>query len=191
MGRRSVQSLGEEALQQWGALSGVDLRRSSPEVVPPIRGVRSDPTMGSDPSTHYMHWGRVQELLEGGANPNEQDEHGWTALHYAAEDGVPEAVKALIDARADVEATNVDGAVPLHHAAFAGHLDVVNVLLKEGANISVTNRHGFTPIDFAEATGPVAEVLRAAEREMSRVRSPEPRDNDELLEQVKPSHHLL
>jgi ankyrin repeat protein len=46
----------------------------------------------------------VQALSNAGANLNATDEYGWTPLHWAARNGHTGAVRALLDARADVNA---------------------------------------------------------------------------------------
>ncbi|MCB0170576.1 MAG: ankyrin repeat domain-containing protein [Anaerolineae bacterium] len=54
-------------------------------------------------------------LVEAGADPNARNPEGDTALIAAANAGMTEVVKALIDKRADVQATNTfNGETPLH-----------------------------------------------------------------------------
>lgn len=70
--------------------------------------------------------GRLEELLAQGGDPNTRSKAGRTALHAAAEEGILEAAKLLLDAGAQVDARNWAGETPLHRAAQygrGGHLD--------------------------------------------------------------------
>jgi ankyrin repeat protein len=56
----------------------------------------------------------ISLLIESRARVNEQDpKQGRTPLHEAARFGIPEAVRILVDAGADIEAVNKDGLTPL------------------------------------------------------------------------------
>src|SRR5689334_1252195 len=48
----------------------------------------------------------VQRLLKGGANPNEADADGTSALHWAVHRGAVDSVQALLAAGAAVDAEN-------------------------------------------------------------------------------------
>lgn len=91
---------------------------------------------------------------------------GFTALHYAAFFGSPEAVRALVAAGADLEApaTNQELAPesrPLHSAVAAGRLDNAEALLEAGADPNARQHGGFTPLMEAEQRGDLdlAELL--------------------------------
>jgi uncharacterized protein len=58
---------------------------------------------------------------------------GVTALIVAAQNGNPEVVQALIDAKADVNAKARNGDTPLSKASEKGHQQVVELLKKAGA----------------------------------------------------------
>ncbi len=73
----------------------------------------------------------VMKLLldKGGANVNEAaDSNGFTALTYAAMHGHKEIVVLLINAGADVNATDLWGYAAVTHASHAGHKEVVKLL---------------------------------------------------------------
>lgn len=57
-------------------------------------------------------------LLKHGANPNEPDASGVTPLHYAAEVGTTEIVRALVSHKANVNVLDTLGSSPLDVAAF-------------------------------------------------------------------------
>jgi uncharacterized protein len=71
---------------------------------------------------------------------------GWTALMYAARQGAAQAVTALADGNADLDATDPDGATALALAVINGHADVARLLLARGANANIADRTGMTPL---------------------------------------------
>jgi hypothetical protein len=82
------------------------------------------------------------------------DEYGNTALHFAALTGHLDVVRALVDAKSNVNAVNVHGNTPLHNAA-AGlsplevYSEIVWCLLASGADVLAANKFGKTPLDVA------------------------------------------
>ncbi|MYH54380.1 MAG: ankyrin repeat domain-containing protein, partial [Gemmatimonadetes bacterium] len=76
----------------------------------------------------------VQALLAEGADVNEPQGDGMTALHWAAHNRDASLARILIDAGADVAAgTRIGGYTPLHLAAQVGAGEVVEMLLGAGA----------------------------------------------------------
>ena len=63
---------------------------------------------------------------------------GWSALHYACYQGHEELVRALLDAKAEVNRTTDLGFSPLFYAAQRGHLDICQLLMDKGADPSIT-----------------------------------------------------
>jgi len=94
------------------------------------------------------------------------DSIGYTALLYAARDGLFDLVKMLIDAGADINIENwsgyasSSGSTALINAARGGHLDIVRVLIKAGANIDFMGRDGDTALMIAARAGNI-EVAKA------------------------------
>jgi hypothetical protein len=76
----------------------------------------------------------VKALLERGADVNEQDKEGWTALMYAAARGDSALVKLLLASEAKIDEWNQDGATALGLAAQEGHKEVARLLRKAGAD---------------------------------------------------------
>lgn len=85
----------------------------------------------------------LNEAIAAGANVNNKAKTilddgpqaefgGYTALSMAAQLGHLEIVQALINAGANVNASNT----PLTLAAFYGHSAMVEVLVREGANVN-------------------------------------------------------
>jgi ankyrin repeat protein len=110
---------------------------------------------------------RVEDLLrEGPELANAPSPDGFTALHYAAFFGSPEAVRALVAAGAALEARSTNQefareATPLHSAVAAGRMDNAEALLEAGADPNARQHGGFTPLMEAEQRGDLdlAELL--------------------------------
>ena len=95
----------------------------------------------------------VSSLLDQGADVNEAQGDGMTALHWAAECGHAEVADVLLAASADVEAkTRIGSYTPLHFAGRGGHAPIVVRLLEAGADPdAVTTNSGVTPLHLAAA----------------------------------------
>uniref|UniRef100_A0A7S4PFA9 Uncharacterized protein n=1 Tax=Guillardia theta TaxID=55529 RepID=A0A7S4PFA9_GUITH len=79
----------------------------------------------------------VKKLLQAGANVNQVDFAGFSALHRAAFQGKLKVVELLIQAGANVNLQESGGRTPLHQAAAQGHLDVVEKLIQCGADAKI------------------------------------------------------
>ena len=103
----------------------------------------------------------VREQLRAGADANEAQGDGMTALHWAADYGDAELAEMLLYAGAKAEvSTRIGGYRPLHIAARNGHADVITVLLRGGADAGATTSvSGATPLHLAAAS-PGAEAVR-------------------------------
>ena len=96
---------------------------------------------------------------------------GWTALMYAARQNSMEAVNALADVKADLNAqTKQEGTTALQIAIINIHYDLANLLLERGADPNVTDSTGMTAL-YA------AVDMRAPANMMTR---PEPHLRDSL-----------
>ena len=82
----------------------------------------------------------IAALLKGGADANEQLPLGRRPLMLAARSGNVDAVRALLDDGADVNASEDErGTTALMQAADQGHADVVDVLIEHGANVAIAS----------------------------------------------------
>ena len=71
----------------------------------------------------------LKQLLEGGADKDEKDAEGRTALHFACGYGELACAEELIKAGADVDARDGDKNTPLHYAAGYGQAEAIQLLL--------------------------------------------------------------
>ncbi|THW80736.1 hypothetical protein D6D17_09829, partial [Aureobasidium pullulans] len=96
---------------------------------------------------------------------NVRDQYGRTLLSYAAQMNSVEAVRLLVNARADLnmksEEKDDEGLTPLLYAARGGHKDTVIALLDSGADVRSKDHEGRTALAYASSHGfqAVARVL--------------------------------
>jgi ankyrin repeat protein len=110
----------------------------------------------------------IKALLAAGAKVDLPSDDGSTPLMMAAglgrstfqpglqraarSIGAEEAVNVLLDAGADIHATNEADFTAIHGAAFRGLNEVIEILVKRGANINARDYRGRTPYRLAEGS---------------------------------------
>ena len=95
----------------------------------------------------------VKLLVENGASLNFKERKlGYTALHFAAQQQLPEIVDTLVAAGADIEAKDNYGNSPLFRATFYSNEsgETIRALLHRGANPNSANDRGVTPLSLAK-----------------------------------------
>ena len=102
---------------------------------------------------------RVQKLLDDGANIEQTDRRGVTALIGSAENGHIELVSMLLEAGADVHRKSGLGYTALTFAAFGGYAEIAALLIERGANINHRGKNGITPLQAGARSGN-AETVR-------------------------------
>jgi ankyrin repeat protein len=115
-----------------------------------------------------LHWAAENGLIElaallveQGADPEETDHFGNTALHLALK--YPDLIELLLQNGADVNARNALGNTPLHLAVKDRR--AVEALLAAGADVNARNGLDKTPLHYAmrQGTSPyslsIAEIL--------------------------------
>lgn len=93
--------------------------------------------------------GDVQHLLSAGADPNIQDDGGWSPLIAAASSGDFEKFRQLIShPSAIINLTTDGGTCALHYAASKGHNDILTLLLqRDDIKLDIQdNNSKFTPL---------------------------------------------
>lgn len=84
----------------------------------------------------------VVELLESGADVNQQDEHGWTPLTWAAGKGDIASLNSLLERGADPVKAGRDERTAYQVALAAGHAEAARLLRDAEANAGVRNGSG-------------------------------------------------
>jgi len=99
----------------------------------------------------------VKQHIEAGTNINTKDQmSGSTPLITAVTFDKTAIVKALIDAKADLNIENNDGASALHVAAFFCRVESVQLLIDAKADKTIKNNFGATPRE--SVMGPFTDV---------------------------------
>jgi ankyrin repeat protein len=102
----------------------------------------------------------VQRLLDDGADVNERDERGRTAVTAAALVDRVDIAKVLIDAGADVDLQDSDRNNPLLVTGETGSVAMLREVLRAEPNLGATNRYGGIAIIPASDRGHV-DLVRA------------------------------
>ena len=96
----------------------------------------------------------LNELLgTPGIRVNEQDQDGFTALHWAAWSGMPACAERLVRAGLDINARENTGYTPLMLASMRGNFETVEKLLQLGADASLARPNGETAASLADNHG--------------------------------------
>jgi len=115
-------------------------------------------------AAHYGHLDVVETLLANNADVHARSQNSMRnqPLHAAAAGRAAGVCRILLDAGADVNATQAGGYTPLHAAAQNGQRELVELLLARGADVGARTDGGATALSLAEGAGraEVAEVLR-------------------------------
>ncbi len=89
-------------------------------------------------------------------------------LVEAVRQGDANAVRALLESGADVDATTPDGATALLWAVHTDQPELVGLLLAAGADVEISNRYGMGPASQAAENGNAAILGRERQRGDSR-----------------------
>ena len=104
--------------------------------------------------------GQVRSLIANGGYPDQADEEGRTAMHYAAINGNLQIIAILIKEGAKRDPREKLGNTPLHLAADVNQVEAVQLLLDVGAAVDPENKNGMTPLMIAASRGNI-EIVQA------------------------------
>ncbi|WP_338364440.1 ankyrin repeat domain-containing protein [Candidatus Xenohaliotis californiensis] len=102
-------------------------------------------------------------ILENGADPNDADDAGVTALHFSAIHDMNNLISALLSRNAEINKTTINNLTPLMYAASFGNHNIVKNLLDHGADVNIKSIEGKTAIDYAIQSGSVMSVKYIAQ----------------------------
>ena len=122
-------------------------------------------------------------------NKEAEDDDGYTALHYASENGHYKLVKYLIGSHVNKKAQNIRGWTALHCASYKGHMRTVKYLIDKcqfDCQAKATN--GQTASDLALMHSRV-NIVQYLEKETSKIEDKkledDSEDNDQDQDQVR------
>lgn len=107
---------------------------------------------------------QVQLLLESGADPDQEDQDGWTALDWAIQDNNTEIAALLLNNGADPNHPDHYKTTPFMRAAHSGYTELIEMLLNQGADPNLQDADGWTALTYAVDTNQIeaVELLAAA-----------------------------
>lgn len=107
------------------------------------------------------HRDMAELLLNNGANIDERNPGGSSALMISSSLGNVDVVRLLLHHNADVNIADVCGTTALIEASYFGHEEIVRILIEHGADLNVIGRFGRTALDSALQRGysGVVEIL--------------------------------
>lgn len=88
----------------------------------------------------------TQIFIASGADVNQKNIAGVTALHLAARNNSYESAKVLIDNGAKINERDAEGWTPLMRASLAGNKKMMQLLIENGANLWTQNSDGETAL---------------------------------------------
>jgi ankyrin repeat protein len=101
------------------------VKAGAPLNVPSRNQLKAAPIQSATAAGHIEI---VRMLLENRADPNLQEQGGYTPLHAAAQNGDGDMIRALLYGGADLNATSADGKTPLDLAMEKGHTKAAKIL---------------------------------------------------------------
>ncbi|POR35407.1 Ankyrin repeat domain containing protein [Tolypocladium paradoxum] len=97
----------------------------------------------------------LRVLLQRGADINEKNGSGQTALHFVASKKNMDIARLLLGTKppASTRVRDRRGQYPIHRAAAVGSAPMINLLLKNRSPLNPTDNEGYTPLHHAVAEG--------------------------------------
>ena len=105
-----------------------------------------------------QNYNEAKKLLNAGANINERDASGASALIWAADRGDTRLIRLLTSHAADIEQKDNQGYAAIMWAAYNGHDAAIKMLIECGAAVNSRDTEGHTPLMAAACNGHSAAV---------------------------------
>ena len=108
----------------------------------------------------------VNLLLKNGADAKQQfngEKAKIACLQIAAQEGLVEITKLLVDAGADVHLKGSGAHTPLRIASRNGHIELVKYFLSKGSEVDTRGDDGATPLEHAASKGHLEIVVLLVE----------------------------
>ena len=96
---------------------------------------------------------RLREIINTAIDVNLQDDDGWTALHFAAQNFNEEIIKLLLDNGANPNLKDTYGNTPIIRALFNSRgkdTNIFDLFLENGGDPNMKNNSGVSALELAE-----------------------------------------
>ena len=84
---------------------------------------------------------------------NFQNENGWSALHFACDEGNLKISKILIKSKIDLNLKTNEKKTALHISTFRGYFDITKLLIESGAKINLRDNEQNLPVHICASQG--------------------------------------
>ena len=105
----------------------------------------------------YSKKGYKEKILEiishKNVDINYQNENGWTALHYACDEGNLKIAEILIKDHCNVNMKNNDKKTPLHYSVTRGYFDITKLLIENGGDVNCVDNENNNLIHICSMYG--------------------------------------
>lgn len=101
----------------------------------------------------------VRKCIKNNADLNLLDEEGYSALHWAIQEGYQEIVRLLIESGADLEKKNIEGFSPLHIALLDNQTDIAIDLINQGISLDIDNS-GYSALHVVSSKTGNSKILK-------------------------------
>ena len=95
----------------------------------------------------------LELLCSNQVNINFQDDNGWSAMHFACDEGNLKIVEILIKSKIDLNLRTSDKKTALHFSVLRGYFDISKLLIENGASINIRDNEKNLPIHLCANKG--------------------------------------
>ncbi|XP_066145243.1 uncharacterized protein [Euwallacea fornicatus] len=104
-----------------------------------------------DEVTFMEFWQMISTVSE--VEINAANKNGHTILHIAVRREWEKFISVLLDAKVEIDITNINGVTPLMTACFRNNFNIVSILISHGADFTKEDNHYRTALCYATVTG--------------------------------------